>query len=387
MIPLPRIFGVPVILLTGIISAAAQDSTFTTPYQFTFSQEIPHTTVKDQAHTGTCWCFSTISFLESEIMRKDMGEYDLSEMYVVRNIYPLKAWNYIRNHGDARFDEGGLSHDVIQAIQKFGMVPEEVYTGQNIGENRHDHREMMTVLSAILGAVLEKRGGKVTPRWPDALEGALNAYLGVPPAQFTYKGKSYTPQSFAKSLKLDIDHYVELTSFSHHPYYQKIRLELPDNWMGYSDYYNLPLDELEAMVDHSLQEGYSMVWDGDVSEQTFLRKKYGIAIIPLDDDKFAEEDRDDIAITDLIPEKEINQEIRQELFDNLSTTDDHLMHIVGLAHDQNGKKFFYVKDSGGTDSRYQGYLYLSESYFRLKTTGVMVHREAIPSKIRKKLNL
>jgi len=347
-------------------------------YEFTIDYEVERTPVKDQHWTGTCWCFATISFLESEILRQGGDMVDLSEMYIVRHTYPKKAVNYVRLHGDGRFSQGGLSHDVINQFREFGIVPEEVYDGKRIGEDKHNHGEMVAALNGFLEGILKRRGRTITPRWAEAFEAILNVYLGTPSEAFTYKGKKYSPESFAESFNLKLDDYVELSSFTHHPFYKQFRLEIPDNWSYNAKFYNVPLDVLEEVIDHALKSGYSVAWDGDVSDQYFSTREKGYAFVPAEDqDKVSEPCK----------EKEITQEFRQESFNDFTTTDDHLMHIVGIAHNQNGTKFYLTKNSGGTDRANDGYVYMSRSYVRLRTTGIMVNKHSLPRKIRAKLGL
>jgi bleomycin hydrolase len=244
------------------------------------------------------------------------------------------------------------------------------------------------VLSGMLDGVLKRRGRRLTPRWPEAFEAVLDVYLGKTPAEFVYKGQTYTPKSFVKEyLGIEADDYIEVTSYSHHPFYQQYRLELPDNWTYDDDYYNVPIDELEQMVDFALKAGYTVVWDGDVSEKEFSSRKTGYAVVP----EIAWEDQttaqQEAKVTAPVKEKEITQELRQKSFDNFTTTDDHLMHIVGLAHDQEGTKFYLVKNSGGTDRENNGFIYMSRSYFRLKTTALTVHKESLPPELKSKLEL
>jgi bleomycin hydrolase len=354
-------------------------------YKFEIITEVKRTPVKNQYWTGTCWCFSTISFLESELLRSGKEEIDLSEMYVVRHTYPRKAADYIRMHGKANHAQGGQSHDVIDQIRRYGIVPENVYPGMNIEEKRHNHGEMSVILNALLEGVLKRKGKRVTPRWPEAYNAVLDVYLGKPPKTFTYKGKSYTPHKFtAEYLGLNLDDYIELTSYTHHPFYKKCRLEIPDNWTYNDDYYNVPIDDLERIVDHVLENGYSLVWDGDVSERDFSSREKGYAIVPgkdWEDQTRAEREK---KITSPVKEKEITQEMRQKTFDNFTTTDDHLMHIVGIAKDQAGTKFYLTKNSGGTDRKYGGYVYMSRSYFRLKTTVIMINKHSLPEEIKAK---
>ncbi|HDL18681.1 MAG TPA: aminopeptidase [Bacteroidetes bacterium] len=357
-------------------------------YTFTIDHVVKRTPVKNQYHTGTCWSFSTVSFLESELLRLGKEEMDLSEMFVVRNTYPLKAQNYIRLHGNATFGEGALSHDAINQIRLYGIVPENVYPGLKIGEKRHNHGEMYSVLKAMLDAVLKQNGKKVTPRWLDAFDAVLDVYLGTPPKEFKYKGKTYTAKSFLSDyLQLDLDQYIEFTSLTHHPFYQKCRVEIPDNWSCNDNYFNVPLDDLEKIADYALTNGNSFVWDGDVSERNFSSRKTGYGIVPLKDWEDKTEAEKKVKITEPVAEKVVTQQLHQQAFNNFTTTDDHLMHVVGLAHDQNGNKFYYTKNSGGTDRKYDGYVYLSRAYFRLKIIGMMVHKDAVPPDIKARLNL
>lgn len=364
-------------------------------YSFTIDHEVKRTPVKNQYRTGTCWCFATISFLESELLRTGKGEVDLSEMFVVRHTYPHKALKYVRYHGNATFGQGGQSHDVFDAIKRYGIVTEQAYSGKNIGEKRHNHSEMKRILTAILDSVLKKRWGtQITPRWMEAFKAVLDVYLGKLPEKFTIKGKEYTPKDFLSEYTgLNFDNYVELTSYTHHPFYKTCCLEIPDNWTHNSNYYNIPIDELERIVDHALKNGYSVIWDGDVSERDFSYRKSktsrstGYAIVPLKDweEKSFEEKKEKIKKP--VKEKEITQEMRQKTFENMTTTDDHLMHIVGVAHNQTGTKFYLTKNSGGPDRTFGGYIYLSRAFFRLKTTAITVHKDSIPSDLKAVLGL
>ncbi|UCF65265.1 MAG: aminopeptidase [bacterium] len=377
-----KIIFIVITLILGFLSpytALAQGSDDTFPYQFTSEVEIPHTAVKSQDSTGSCWCFSAISFLESELIRMNRGEYDLSEMFIVRHVYPLKARNYIRLHGYTRFDQGSLSHDVINAVRDYGLVPESVYSGLLAAQTRHDHREMIKAMRGMLDGVLDEPDDKISTVWPAALEGILDAYLGEPSRQFSYNGKTYTPKDYAASLNLNLDKYIELTSFTHHPFYQQMRLEVPDNWCANDQYFNLPIDELERVVDHSLKSGYSVIWGGDVSEDTYASNQVGFAIIPEEEENFPPEKP--------VKEKQIDQDMRQVTFDNHTTTDDHAVHIIGLVRDQRGELFYKIKDSWFSRGVTQGYLYYSKPYFRLKTTAIMINRDTLPDDIAKKLRL
>ena len=357
-------------------------------HRFTVDVEIKRTPVKDQYRSSTCWDFATLSFIESELIRLGRGEFDLSEMFVVRNAYPLKARRYIRNHGAANFDQGGQSHDVLDVIRRCGIVPEAAYPGLIIGEKRHTHGELIAVLKGMLDGVLKMEKGKITTRWPDAVEAVLDVYLGRVPGRFSHGGKTYTARSFAdEALKLNPDDYVELTSYACYPFYRKCRLEVPDNWSQNNEYMNVPIDDIENVIDHALKTGYSVVWDGDVSEREFSAGKTGYAVVPIRDwEEKSREERDEKIVGPEL-EREISQELRDQTFDDFSTVDDHLMHIVGLAHDQKGTKFYLTKNSYGADQPYGGYLYMSRAYVRLKTVAVTVHKNSLPVGVAGKLGV
>jgi bleomycin hydrolase len=366
----------------------AQETKKKEAYEFEFVKELKTTPVKNQARSGTCWSFATTSFVETELIRMGKGEHILSPMFNVRYAYPLKAEKFIRYNGTSNFGEGGQAHDVINVIKEQGFVPDEIYNGMNINEDKHNHGEMDAVVKAIVEAVNKDKGGKITPRWKEVLEATLNVYLGIPPKDFNYKGKTYTPKNFVESLGFNPDDYVELTSYSHHPFYTKFDLEIPDNW-SHGQYYNVPVDELVKIIDNSLQKGYSVAWDGDVSEKTFDSKKC-IATIPEEEKTAAAETKKDSIIFEApVKEKVVTQQMRQETFDNRETTDDHLMHITGLAKNlNNNAMFYYTKNSWGTkDRKYGGYWYLSEPYIRLKTIAILVHKDAIPKEIKEKLGI
>mgnify|MGYP005836016501 CR=1 FL=1 len=377
MKPLNRIEIVFLILAMTVFSQEQFLKIYSDSNQFSIDKLIPHTAVKSQDSTGTCWVFSTLSFLESELLREGKEEIDLSEMFIVRHIYPEKALNYFRLHGRTTFGEGGLSHDVLAAIQRYGIVPEEIYSGKKNNSIIHHQFEMAAILKSMLDAILGLPPKHLTMEWKEALSAVLDSYLGQPPDQFRYKGRDYSPLSFAKHyLQLDLENYVELTSFLHHPFYQKFRLEIPDNWSCYQNYWNVTLDELEEVVDEAIQNGFSVVWDGDVGDKNYADENTNYAIVPMGEEGNSMEN-----------EKEITAEIRQEKFDNFETTDDHLLHLIGIAHNRNGKKFYLVKDSWYANTTYRGYIYLSRSYFRLKTVSIMLHKQGIMSSVRKKLNI
>jgi bleomycin hydrolase len=380
--------GLLALTLSATPAVATEKKADKPVYKFQTVVEVKHTPVKDQYHTGTCWCFATVSFLEAEALRLGKGEFDLSEMFVVRQTYPKKALNYVQMHGNAVHQQGGQAHDVIDQVRQFGIVPEEVYSGMNIDEKRHNHGEMVAVLQGMVDAVLKRQGTRLTPRWLEAYEAVLDAYLGKIPAEFNWQGKAHTAKSFfADALGLDLDDYIELTSYDQHPFHKKCRLEIPDNWTYNSDYYNLPIGELESVVEKALAGGYTVVWDGDVSEKDFSTRETGYALVPekdWEDKTSAEREKKPTAP---LKEKEITQEMRTRTLRDFSTTDDHLMHIIGLAKDQTGATFLRVKNSGGTDRKYDGYLYMSLPYFRLKTTALMVNKNSLAPELRAKLEI
>ncbi|WP_281616077.1 C1 family peptidase [Flammeovirga sp. SubArs3] len=330
--------------------------------------QVKTTPVKSQGRTGTCWSFSTTSFIESELMRKGKGEYDLSEMYFVRNTYPVKADKYVRRQGKTQFGEGGLAHDVMNIIKENGFVPNNVYDGKGGSKGGYDHQELFGVMESMLKTLASSK--TVSPKWKNALEAVLDAYMGATPTSFEVDGKSYTPQQFAYEMDFNPSDYIELTSFTNFDDYSPCVLEIPDNWSN-GIYYNLPLADLERVMDNALDKGYSLAWDGDVSEKSFSHKQ-GKATIE-------EENGKEIKVT---------SELRQEAFDSYVTTDDHLMHIVGIVKDNDGKKYYVTKNSWGANSNdFGGYLYMSEGYIQMKTVSVMVHKDAIPSDIKKKIGL
>lgn len=369
---------IPIIFLFFFNSSFAQEEEKKDVHEFKMIYEVAATPVKDQGATGTCWSFATTSFLESELLRIGKGELDLSEMFFVRHSYPIKAKKYIRYHGSFDFGQGGQAHDVMNVIRKYGMVPDEVYSGLIVDKKKHNHSELSSVLKGTLEGVV--KGKKITPLWKDVINSTLDIYLGKLPEEFTYNDKDYTPISFAQNLGINPDDYIELTSYTHKPFYTLIDLEIPDNYT-HDLYYNITIDELIEIMDNALANGYSIAWDGDVGKDHFLRKEC-YAVIPEN-----EKDEDE-KITEPEKEKIITQEMREEAFDDFSTTDDHLMHLTGLAEDQNGTKFYYTKNSWGTKERkYDGYWYMSESYVKLKTIAIMVHKDAVPKEIKAKLGL
>lgn len=370
-------------------------------YQFTAVKEIPCTPVKDQFRSGTCWSFSGLGFLEAEMLRLGKPTVDLSEMFVVYHSYSDKATKYVRLHGSLNFGAGGAFHDVTNVVKKYGIVPEEVFKGLNYGEEKHVHGELDRVLLDNVKAVVDNPNKKLTTAWHDAFDSNLDSYLGKLPEKFTYQGKEYTPQSFATDyVGLNIDDYVEITSYTHHPFYSKFIIEVPDNW-SWDEVYNVPLNDLDEIIDNAVNSGYPVAWAADVSEKGFATSKKGVAVIPVADkanmtdaeitkwEKLSDKEKDEELYKLSKPglEKTITQELRQIDFDDYQTTDDHGMLIVGSAKDQNGKLYYKVKNSWGNYNDYNGFFYASKPYVEFKTMSIMVHKDAIPKNIRKKLNL
>jgi len=389
-----------IFLSSNSINAQETEKKPDTGYLFSIVKKLPATSVKNQYRSSTCWSYSTIAFLESELLRMGKDTFDLSDMYPVRMSYSDKAIMYIRFNGKHNFGPGGAAHDVTNVIKRYGIVPEVVYSGQVIGEVNPVHGEMDAVLQADIDAVLKNPNRKLTPVWHHAFEGLLDAYLGQVPEKFSYKGKDYTPRSFTDMLGLNMEDYVVLTSYSHHPFYSKFIIEIPDNW-DLGEVYNVPVDELMQVFDYSIDNGYTIAWGADISEKGFSWKN-GVAVVPDKNapeiaglekarwEKMSDSEKEKLLFKfdKPVPEKNITQEMRQTEFDNYQTTDDHGMQIIGIANDQNGTKYYYVKNSWGTEGNsYKGYFYASEAYVKLKTMDIMVNKNAIPMEIRKKLGL
>lgn len=356
-------------------SAQSQD------YGFETLVDLEATEIKSQGNTGTCWSFSTVSFIESELIRMGKGQHNISEMYNVRYIYEDKADNYIRRQGKAQFSQGSLAHDVIQTISKHGLVPDEAYPGLKKGEERHDHDEMESMLGAILGTVLNM--DVISTTWKASYNAILDVYLGESPSKFTYKGKEYTPQNFAREMEIIPSNYVSISSFSHHPFYSEFILEVPDNWSN-GTFENIPINELEKVTQEALKSGYSLCWDADVSEKTFSSAT-GIAVMPEKEWKEMSEKEKKEAFQQPVKEVSVDDAYRQKHFDNQNTTDDHLMHITGMMKDKNGTVWYKVKNSWGTARGIEGYMYVSSAYFRAKTISILLHKEAVSKDVAKKI--
>lgn len=377
------------------LNTMAQDTPKEEGFIFTTVKESPITSVKNQNRSSTCWSFSSLGFLESELLRMGKGEYDLSEMFVVHHTMTDRAQNYVRYHGDASFSPGGSFYDAIFCLKNYGMVPQEAMPGIMYGDTLPVHNELDAVAGAYASAIAKSGSKKLSPVWKQGLSAIYDTYLGQCPEKFSYKGKEYTPQTFAASLGLNPDDYVSLTSFTHHPFYSQMNIEIQDNWRnGLS--WNLPLDEFTAVIDNAVRNGYTVAWGSDVSEDGFTRD--GIAVLP-DATRGAEltgsdmarwtgmkaEDKRKELTSKPMPEITVTQEMRQDGFDNWQTTDDHGMLIYGIAKDQTGKEYFMVKNSWGTNSKYKGSWYASKPFVAYKTINVLVHKNAIPKAILNKL--
>ncbi len=392
------------IALCLALTAGAQtaDTTSAEGYRFTDTKIIPTTAVKDQSRSGTCWCFSTLSFLESEILRAGGPALHLSEMWIVRHSFMDKAEKYVRMHGTINFAEGGASHDVTAGIKAHGIVPFEVYPGLNYGTEKPDFHELSVVLKAYLDAVVktgDKSGKALSTAWKRGFDAILDEYFGPLPETFTYEGKEYTPETFAAQLPIDLDNYIDISSFTHHPFYTQFIIEVPDNWM-WGTVYNVPLDEMMQIIDHALEQGYTVSWGTDVSEKGFSRTK-AIGIVPEADTesmsgteaerwgKLTDKEKEAALYKFDKPGKErtITQQMRQTAFDNYETTDDHGMLIMGTATDQAGNRYYKVQNSWNVLPPYDGFWYFSRPFVAYKTTSIMVNKQALPKEIARKLGL
>jgi len=384
------------------VSRMAQEANKEEGFVFTTVKENPVTSVKNQNRAGTCWCYSTLAFIESELIRMGKGEYDLSEMFIVHNTYLDRADKAVRTHGDVSFSQGGSFYDVLYGMKTFGLVPEaEMRPGVMYGDTLSNHNELTAVSNAVVDAIAKGRLRSLQKDennqmlWKKAIEAIHDIYLGERPEKFTYNGKEYTPKSFYESLGLNPDDYVSLTSYTHHPFYSSFVLEIQDNWR-WAQSYNLPIDELMQVFDNAVMNGYTIAWGSDVSENGFTRN--GVAVLP-DAEKAQELSGSDMAHwlklkpeekqlnTKPQPQKWVTQEERQVAYDNYETTDDHGMQIYGIAKDQQGNEYYMVKNSWGTNSKYKGHWYASKAFVRYKTMNIVVHKDALPKDIAKKLGI
>ena len=369
---------------------------------FTTIKEIPITSIKNQNRSGTCWNFSTLSYFEAEILKKTGKTYNLCESFVCNKTYMDRAIQVVRLHGDCQFAQGGSAYDPLFCLQNYGICPEEAMpaAGSLYGDTLFNFNEFFSLLEPYVDAVARNKAKKISNQWKVGFQGILDAYLGKCPENFTYQGKSYTPQSFAASLGLDFDDYVTITSYTHHPFYTRFAVEVQDNWRNPLSW-NLPMDEMMRIIDNAIEQGYTVAWGGDVSEDGFTRQGLAYAI----DNKAAETS---LAGSDMakwlkltaaakksqidamgckVPEITPTQEMRQERFDNWELTDDHGMLIYGIAKDQNGKEYYMVKNSWGETGEYKGIWYMTKAFIAANTMDYMVNKNAIPKDIRKKLGI
>lgn len=373
------------------ISASAQDKPKTPEYEFTVIKENPITSVKDQHRSGTCWCFSALSFIESEIIRTKGLEVDLSEMFVVGKSYQDRAIKYVRLDGHLNLAAGSSFGDVLHVIDDYGIVPQDVMTGMNYGTELPEQAELDAAIKGYTSAIASRPNKKLTTAWKKGLEGIISAYLGEYPTDFVVDGVTYTPESYRDFLGINYDDYVNITSFTHHPFYESFIIEVCDNWR-WDSAYNLPLDEMMEVMYNAIDEGFTIAWGSDVSEKGFTRN--GTAII-VEEEKLKGSDMEHWtgksetkqeeakAIKDFV----VTQEMRQDGYDRKTTTDDHGMHIYGMAKDQNGETYFIVKNSWGESGKYKGIWYASDDFVRYKTLNIVVHKDALPKHIAKKLGI
>lgn len=368
---------------------------------FTIVKENPITSVKDQNRSGTCWAYSTLSYFESEILKNTGKTYDLCESFVANKDYMDRAVQVVRYHGDMQFAQGGSAYDVYYVLKNYGICPENAmpFPGSLYGDSLNNFNEFFSLLEPYVEGIATNKASKISGQWKVGFQGILDAYLGKCPENFTYEGKNYTPKSFASSLGLNMDDYVTITSYTHHPFYSQFVVEVQDNWRNPASY-NLPMDEMMQIIDNAVMNGYTVAWGGDVSEPGFTRD--GLAYM-IDAKKMQSLQGSDMArwlglsaakrrniIDSLgcnVPEVQATQEMRQERFDNWELTDDHGMLIYGIAKDQNGKEYYMVKNSWGEAGKYKGTWYMTKTFIAANTMDYMVNKNAIPANIRKKMGI
>lgn len=368
---------------------------------FTIVKENPITSVKDQNRSGTCWAYSTLSYFESEILKNTGKTYDLCESFVANKDYMDRAVQVVRYHGDMQFAQGGSAYDVYYVLKNYGICPENAmpFPGSLYGDSLNNFNEFFSLLEPYVEGIATNKASKISNQWKVGFQGILDAYLGKCPENFTYEGKNYTPKSFASSLGLNMDDYVTITSYTHHPFYSQFVVEVQDNWRNPASY-NLPMDEMMQIIDNAVMNGYTVAWGGDVSEPGFTRD--GLAYM-IDAKKMQSLQGSDMArwlglsaakrrnlIDSLgcnVPEVQPTQEMRQERFDNWELTDDHGMLIYGIAKDQNGKEYYMVKNSWGEAGKYKGTWYMTKTFIAANTMDYMVNKNAIPANIRKKMGI
>ncbi|MCB0763376.1 MAG: C1 family peptidase [Flavobacteriales bacterium] len=370
-----------------LIKKISANKSDTVGFRFTDVVVAETTPVEDQGSSGTCWSYSTGSFLESEMIKHGGPAIHLSKIYTARKVYEEKAVNYLRMHGSLNYGDGGLGHDAVNMYRKYGAMPEEAYTGLNFGNDENEFAEMQAVLKGMLDALVKApNDGTLTPVWRQAFDGVLDAYLGKVPEEFMYNGKKYTPKRFAEEVvKLDADDYIEFISGTDAPYYAKTTLMVPDNW-ALQQAWNIPVEDITEIIDNALRAGYTVAWGGDVSEPTFSWKN-GVAFTTMADaGKLTKAERQELFKSPR-PEPVITAEMRQRAYDNYATTDDHGMQLTGIAQDQNGTEWYIVKNSWGESNDHKGYLYMSKPFVQYKTTAFLVNKKGVPNGIAKKIGL
>lgn len=389
------------VLATGANAQEKKDSAKSNKPVFTTIKENKITSIKDQNRSGTCWAYSTLSFFESEILKKTGKTYDLSEMFVASKDYMDRAILTVRMHGDSQFSQGGSAYDVYYVLKNYGICPEEAMAapGSMTGDSLANFNEFFSVMEPYVDAVARNKAKKISSQWKVGLQGILDAYLGKCPESFKYEGKTYTPKTFAESLGLNFDDYVTITSYTHHPFWTQFAVEVQDNWRWPLSW-NIPMDDMMRIIDNAVENGYTVAWGGDVSEEGFTRKGLGIAYdtkkvqsltgsdaarwLRLTPAKKSEK-LDSLGVN--APEIVPTQEMRQERFDNWELTDDHGMLIYGVAKDQNGKEYYMVKNSWGEYGDYKGTWYMTKAFIAANTMDFMVNKNAIPKDIRKKMGI
>jgi len=384
-------------LVLGMATVSAQDGLVNSlkinaseksaeSFKFTDVINLANTSIKNQGSSGTCWSYSTNSYLESEMIRLGKQPVEISQVFSARNAYVEKGKNYVRMHGAVTLGDGGELHDVINMYKKYGAVPQEVYSGLNYGTTKNKFAEMASITEALLAAVVKNPNGELTPNWEKAYAAVIDSYLGEVPKNFTYKGKNYTPQSFAKEMiGINPEEYIEFASYATEPYYKKTMMMVPDNW-SFDLVYNVKMNDMTAIIDNALKNGFTVAWATDVSEKSFSWKN-GVAYVPTK--KFDDMTKDERENMFNGPKEElkITEELRQKALDNYQTTDDHAMHIVGIAKDQLGKEYYIVKNSWGVTNDYKGYLYVTKDFVKYKTTSFMVNKAGIPADISTKIGV
>lgn len=367
-------------------------------YQFTDEIVVPHTSVKNQYRSGTCWSYSGIGLVEAELLRTTGKKYNLSEMFCVNHTYADKAIKYVRLHGKLQFGSGGENDDVLRVIKKYGLVPDSVYSGMDYGTKLPVQGELDAVLQNYVDAIVSNKNRKITPVWHNGFDDILAAYLGPLPKTFTYEGKQYTPESFRDMTGFNPDNIIAITSYMDHPYFKAFPLAIPDNWL-WASYNNVPLNDMMSIIDNALKNGYCVAWGADVSDRGFNWKK-GVAIVPSQNPKMEgsdqakwealsqrQKEKELYSFDSIVQEANVTPQMRQQNYDNYLVTDDHGMLIVGIAHDQKGDTFYKIKNSWGTDQVYHGYFYASKAYVELQTLSIGVNKAAIPADIRQKMGI